>query len=201
MFLVKFAEVQLCFRSKYLSEWAKLNNSPASMRQRRGLESHDMDSSQSWITNVTTSDSTISWKTYNANASWLHLDLSAVIWKYLRFKCLLFKKSHGSIYFPFFPESTKVNTFHSQQVNTLSPRIHFVWQKFWKTLMICVNLIDYKRANDLFRTYALKFRTVDLTRHLSVFTLDLLLTCKTMTLSFFCHEVQNLDETEHAGCT
>ncbi len=36
--------------------------------------------------------------------------------------------------------------------------------------MICVNLIDQKSVIDLFRTQNLKFRTLDLTRDLLVFT-------------------------------
>ncbi len=60
--------------------------------------------------------------------------------------------------------------------------------------MICVNLIDYKSVDEL-------FRTLDLTRNLPVFTWDstqylraktwnLLVTCKTTTLShlWMCHD-------------
>ncbi len=63
----------------------------------------------------------------NTNDSWLHLDLSLLTWEYLRFKGMLLKKCHNPIYLPSSPESTNVNVFHSQQVDTFSPRIHFVW--------------------------------------------------------------------------
>ncbi len=43
---------------------------------------------------------------------------------------------------------------------------NIIMRRFKKAFTICVNLIEYKNANDWFRTKILKFRTFDLNRDL-----------------------------------
>ncbi len=61
--------------------------------QRCGLKSHDMGSSHKFDDfrlNIINKNLQVDLD-FNTSDLWLHLDLSLLTWKYLRFKCMLFK--------------------------------------------------------------------------------------------------------------